>query len=256
MTSKGISLIVGDILQSRKAMADLEAAISDTAADNASIDTAGNASIDTSGNTSIDTPGNASIGNTSIDAPGNTSIDAATATTTRETKVKTISTRTAQRWLAKMGWVYSQNRKGYVDGHEREDVVQYRNETFIPRVMAVKPLLREYIDEVELEKDVLDQPDPRRRVLVTHDESTFNANDGKTHSWKPAGKQWLAAKSKGKGLMVSDFLTAAQGRLAYIDPATNTRDLACEIIKYGSGKYDEGWWNSAKMVEQVSPLMT
>ena len=30
------------------------------------------------------------------------------------------------------------------------------------------------------------------------------------------------------------------------------RELACEIIKYGSGKNDKGWWGSAKMVEQVS----
>lgn len=38
-----------------------------------------------------------------------------------ETKVKTISIRTAHRWLVRLGWVYSQNRKGYVAGHERED---------------------------------------------------------------------------------------------------------------------------------------
>ena len=52
--------------------------------------------------------------------------------------------------------------------------------------------------------------------------------------------------------MVFDFLTAAKGRLAYVDPTANKRELASEIIKYGSGKNDEGWWDSAKMVEQVS----
>ena len=54
--------------------------------------------------------------------------------------------------------------------------------------------------------------------------------------------------------MVSDFLTAAQGRLAYIDPVSGDRILACEIIKYG--KNHDGWWDSEKMIQQVcSPLL-
>ena len=52
--------------------------------------------------------------------------------------------------------------------------------------------------------------------------------------------------------MVPDFLTASKGQLAYIDPTTNQRALAGEIINYGSGKIDDGWWGSEKMVEQVS----
>lgn len=46
---------------------------------------------------------------------------------------KKISIRTAQRWLHRMGWRYGRKRNGmYVDGHEREDVVEYREE-FIKR---------------------------------------------------------------------------------------------------------------------------
>jgi len=44
-------------------------------------------------------------------------------------------------------------------------------------------------------------------VLVTHDESTFNANDGKRKMWMEDGKQPLRPKGKGKGIMVSGFLT-------------------------------------------------
>jgi len=37
------------------------------------------------------------------------------------------SASTAKIWLKKMGFVYSKFAKGvYVDGHEREDVVEYR----------------------------------------------------------------------------------------------------------------------------------
>ncbi len=34
---------------------------------------------------------------------------------------------TASRWLKKMGYVYDNYKKGlYFDGHERDDVVEYR----------------------------------------------------------------------------------------------------------------------------------
>ena len=33
---------------------------------------------------------------------------------------------TARKWLARLGWIWGRDRKGYVDGHERVDVVEYR----------------------------------------------------------------------------------------------------------------------------------
>jgi len=39
-----------------------------------------------------------------------------------------LSLSTANRWLKKMGYVYDKYKKGlYFDGHERSDVVEYRN---------------------------------------------------------------------------------------------------------------------------------
>ena len=44
-----------------------------------------------------------------------------------------ISTRTAQRWLHREGFRFTEHRKAlYFDGHERPDVVEYRQNTFIP----------------------------------------------------------------------------------------------------------------------------
>lgn len=53
-------------------------------------------------------------------------------------------------------------------------------------------------------------------VLVTHDESTFNANDGKRRVWKGKGKSPLRPKGKGKRIMASEFLTPV-GRLRVPD---------------------------------------
>ncbi|KAG2063447.1 hypothetical protein BDR04DRAFT_947286, partial [Suillus decipiens] len=44
-----------------------------------------------------------------------------------------ISEQTARHWLIKLGWRRTVIRKGvYMDGHEREDVVKYRNEIYLP----------------------------------------------------------------------------------------------------------------------------
>jgi len=61
----------------------------------------------------------------------------------------------------------------------------------------------------------------------------------------------LKPKSRGKGLMVSEFLLAASGRLRYFDKDIKEHIYATEIIKYGSGKSDDGWWNAEKMVAQT-----
>lgn len=47
---------------------------------------------------------------------------------------KGVSERTANRWLVRLGWVYGRNKKGYCDGHERPDVVEYREKVFCPRM--------------------------------------------------------------------------------------------------------------------------
>jgi len=44
-----------------------------------------------------------------------------------------LSERTARQWLIKLGWCQTVVRKGvYMDGHEREDVVKYQQEVFLP----------------------------------------------------------------------------------------------------------------------------
>ena len=114
--------------------------------------------------------------------------------------------------------------------------------------------LREYNDDGEIPTSTPLEPGSRRRHLVTHDESTFNANDSTSYSWKKVGVEWLKPKSKSKGIMVSEFLCAAQGRLHCIDDQQEV--YATEIIKYGSGTNDDGWWNAEKMVNQTEKAIS
>jgi hypothetical protein len=47
---------------------------------------------------------------------------------------QSVSERTAKRWLARLGWVFGRNKKGFCDGHERPDVIDYREKVFCPRM--------------------------------------------------------------------------------------------------------------------------
>ena len=124
-----------------------------------------------------------------------------------------IRARTARRWLHRLGLEYKTVAKGvFIDGHEREDVVRYRQEEFIPAIDR----LRDYFVTWNLDGEMVLPPNlppgEKPHILVTHDESTFNANDGKRKLWMEKGKQPIRPKGKGKGIMVSDFITAG-GRL-------------------------------------------
>ena len=124
-----------------------------------------------------------------------------------------IRARTARRWLHRLGLEYKTVAKGvFIDGHEREDVVRYRQEEFIPAIDRLCNYFVTWNLEGEMVLPPNLPPGEKPHILVTHDESTFNANDGKRKLWMQKGKQPIRPKGKGKGIMVSDFITAG-GRL-------------------------------------------
>jgi hypothetical protein len=130
-----------------------------------------------------------------------------------------ISVRTALRWLEKLGWTYGKLKHGmYLDGHERSDVVEYR-QAFVERWMRHELRFHRW------DHDGTELPRPNgfpvpgaigrfHLILVTHDESTFFQNDERTTGWNHAtSKSKPKAKGNGQSLMVSDFLTPDWGRL-------------------------------------------
>lgn len=137
-------------------------------------------------------------------------------------KAKVISKRTAQRWLRKLDWRYGRKRNGmYIDGHERPDVVEYRNQ-FIQRWQEYEKRMFIYDNDGNIQYTPKGFPVAQagrfRLILVTHDESTFYANDrcktGWSHSSEKATPQ---PKGEGPSLMISDMLTSEWGRLQHGD---------------------------------------
>ena len=111
-----------------------------------------------------------------------------------------ISLRCAYRWMHKMGFQYLRYKKGtFVDGHDREDVVQYRG-MFLRKMNALESTHQ----SPPLPGDNLHHPfsigNPsaqRKLVVIFHDESVFHANEDHVYSWTENGRMKLKPKGPG-----------------------------------------------------------
>ena len=68
-------------------------------------------------------------------------------------------------------------------------------------------------DDLEITLDPKLEDGQCIHVFVTHDETTFQSNDGKKSGWKPKNEQPLWKKGQGRTIHVSDFLTNTIGRM-------------------------------------------
>jgi hypothetical protein len=139
---------------------------------------------------------------------------------------RSISIWTAQRWLKQLDWRFGRRKNGmYIDGHEREDIVEYRT-AFVKRWLdRYEPRMVEYDNDGNVKKvptgyvlQGQDKGQAFRLILVTQDESTFYANDRRKVGWvNKAEKGKPQPKGEGESIMASDFLTLEWGRLVHDD---------------------------------------
>jgi transposase len=156
---------------------------------------------------------------------------------------KRLDILTAQRWMQKLDyrWTYSELKGQYVDGHEREDVVKYRNEVFLPRWANVKARSWDWANR---QLDPL--PHERRIVLWFHDESTFYANDWHiARSIHKGEKPTPYAKGEGTSEMVADLVSADFGWLRSPDGKEEARVL------FKAGENWEGYFTAEDILKQV-----
>ncbi|KAH9910170.1 uncharacterized protein B0H18DRAFT_832688, partial [Fomitopsis serialis] len=135
-----------------------------------------------------------------------------------------ISLATAKRWLHSLGYRWGRGpKRQYVDGHEREDVVEYRNNIFIPAIIDMEGRLRRWTEDGVGE--VIDRPFSGRHIVIWyHDESTFYANDRRRMYWYQEDDEVnTPPKGEGPSIMVSDFISADYGWLASRDGQRSAR---------------------------------
>ena len=173
-----------------------------------------------------------------------------------------ISVETARKWMHEMGFEVQAAKKGsYVDGHERDDVKEYRKK-FLRRMVALG-FLNQSNAPTEEAKTALptDLENPSQEVIdkthFFHDESTFQSNDDQSTFWGEKGTAIMRPKSKGAGIMVSDFIDEINGFLRltqeeYDQAKQNDPNIWIEaraLLEYGENR--EGYWNSEKFMNQI-----
>ncbi|KAG1738317.1 uncharacterized protein EDB91DRAFT_1054548 [Suillus paluster] len=123
---------------------------------------------------------------------------------------KSISPATAKCWMKKLGFHWKTEGKGmYLDGHERGDIVEYRQNIFLPVWASFQSHMRVWKHGDVLVEDVTSQSPGRRVVVWFHNESTFYANDRRKLIWEHKSKGAVPQpKGEGSSLMVADFVSA------------------------------------------------
>ena len=153
----------------------------------------------------------------------------------------------------------------YIDGHERDDVVAYRQE-FVHRWAA------EYETRFQIwDNDgnrLTQSSDSLPLILVTHDESTFFQNNERKILWSHQDSQPTPKpKGDGQSLMVSDFLTAEWGRLCNCNRCVNLFFFVTYFLIYSAERpalclnqartmMDTSMWTSSspKLIAQSTSL--
>ncbi|KAJ6455016.1 hypothetical protein C8R45DRAFT_1111672 [Mycena sanguinolenta] len=106
-----------------------------------------------------------------------------------------VSLRTARRLLQQGGFAYRKHKKGlYYDGHECPDVVDNRQNRFLPAMAGHRVRLVEYkVGEVDTELNKMYNGNYvwRRLVLCPHDKMTAQCNDGPLKSWVLAAMSYV-----------------------------------------------------------------
>jgi hypothetical protein len=127
---------------------------------------------------------------------------------------KGITEMTMRNWLSWIGFRWTLELSGqYVDGHERDDVVEYRQKVFLPRWKELEPNLHAWTQD-GTEEEVGEGPQPQRLVVWFHDESMFYANNRRKKHWVHNSEKAVPrAKGEGASLMVADFVSADYGWL-------------------------------------------
>ena len=173
------------------------------------------------------------------------------------------SIETARQWMHHLGFEVLSAKKGaYFDGHEPDDVIEARHE-FIKKMIEVGYLHPDQAPTPEAQRAFpatipLPPMESREKtVVIFHDESTFSANDDQTVQWGVRGEGMLRPKSKGSGIMVSDFVDEHIGYLALTDSQyamASERDItitqsARRTLEYGESR--GGYWTCDKFMMQM-----
>ncbi len=93
-----------------------------------------------------------------------------------------------------------------------------------------------------------------KNIFIFHDETTFNANEDEGLQWGTTDSQLIRPKSRGSGIMLSDFITENDGFLCLTEEVAKTKNpnikmAARKLLEYSESR--EEYWTSVKFMNQM-----
>eukprot|EP00733_Pompholyxophrys_punicea_P000710 Pompholyxophrys_punicea_v1_NODE_243_length_2578_cov_4.304003.p1 type:complete len:731 gc:universal NODE_243_length_2578_cov_4.304003:2318-126(-) len=203
----------------------------------------------------------------------------------RKTK---ISNTTALKYLNRLGFTSTViGKTTFIDGHAREDVVNYRQNVFLPTIRELEKRARLWTEDGQFTdfNEVYTKwrntvpggghfhpdkvPGSREAIFVYQDESTGKAGSVQKRMYAEEGKATPARKNEGASFMVSGFaIEQGTGRLSFTreqyeiylkslllppgveGPLPQPMPQDADVyIEIGKNK--EGYWDNERFIEQM-----
>ena len=129
-----------------------------------------------------------------------------------------ISPETERKWIHELVFDVVSKKGTFVDGNDRDDVVAYRTK-FLRRMVSLGFLNPDNAPTDEAKNTLPSDLGPppaeviEKTVVLFHDETTFQANEDKLTLWAEKRTSVMRPKSRGCGIMVSDFISENHGYL-------------------------------------------
>ncbi|OAD72008.1 hypothetical protein PHYBLDRAFT_169916 [Phycomyces blakesleeanus NRRL 1555(-)] len=91
----------------------------------------------------------------------------------------------------------------------------------------------------------------KQHVFVTHDKSTFYANDYQKYAWVEDGESYCLPKSESRSIMIFGFQCPCHGTMReYVRDQYKT----LQVVFYPGAQY-EGYWKSSHMCVQLTDII-
>ncbi len=160
----------------------------------------------------------------------------------------------ALKWLKDNGFFVDRSAGLYVDGHNSDEVVKYRNE-FLARFKVLQDsgrLVWHKPTDAEVQQWSTLKGDNRKIIVLSQDESCVYAKDQHFTSWSRTNPDGTLSfgkfktKSLGQTFMISCFFDSCTGGPAsWIDE--QTAEWTYHFFEAGKG----AWWTSEKMLAET-----
>ncbi|KAE9383229.1 hypothetical protein BT96DRAFT_790326, partial [Gymnopus androsaceus JB14] len=157
-----------------------------------------------------------------------------------------ISIWTARRYMKALGFRFTSPKRGqYADGHERDDVVAFRDKVYIPFWNEISERVQKFTADGEMDPTAPGILRGRRIIVWFHDETIFYAHDRRRKSWRHKDAlPKIYPKGDGPSYMIADYCSQDFGLLRSPDGCSARRCIA-------PGKNRDGYFTAEDIQEQA-----